>query len=427
MQRSVELLTTIAALLLLSGCGKAPEAPTITGPDSCWANVPVTFRAQSTSQGSKRVAYRFGWGDGSRQKWTDHVPGTQQMSATHTYADAGLYGVTVQAMDENGRESEWSAPHPLLVKYRGVGRPNAPVGPDSGYRNTEYEFATAAEDPTGRKVRIRFDWGDGSISGWGDSVASGATATATHAFSDTGTYMIRAQAKTTEGDTSPWSHARSIAIAPGWETIMFEGFEGSFPGTRWMLIGSPTWGPEDYRKYEGRKSGWCAGSSRSAPGYSKDMYAAMVYGPFSLERADSAVVLFRSWVDTETGYDWFAWLASADGTNWDGYEVSGNFPYWELDTFDLSAVAGIGSLVGEPRVWIAFLFYSDNSVQYDGVYLDSVALMSFSGFGATKSGQAGRTSLPTPAVRPQRARVRPIHIRLAADDRSQLKLERREP
>lgn len=400
---------TATVLLVLLGCAKSPLPPTVEGPDTCWANVPVTFHAQSSGAS---VAYCFGWGDGTRPKWTDYVPGVQKLAATHTFAAPGRYGVAVRAMDENGRESEWSAPHPLLVNYRAPGRPDAPAGPDSGYRNTEYAFATKTADSAGRKVRIRFDWGDGQTSGWSDSMASGVDVSISHVFEDTGSFTVRAQARTTAGDTSAWSFAHTISVAPGWDALMFDDFEGEFPGSRWALAGSPTWGPEDYRCYEGQQSAWCAGSSRNAPGYSKNMYAVMVYGPFSLTDVDSARVLFRDWVDTESDFDFFCWMASADGVNFGGYEVSGNFPYWVPDTFDLDYVPGVGNLVGRSKAWIAFLFYSDNSVQFDGVYVDSVALVTFTGFRNAGSVPMALTRRPVHGVRSSRAGVRPICARL---------------
>lgn len=43
-------------------------------------------------------------------------------------------------------------------------------------------------------------------------------------------------------------------------------------------------------------------------------------------------------------------------------------------TFDLSDVATLGDLRGEPEVWIAFLLQSNGSVTDAGVFLDEVVI-----------------------------------------------------
>jgi len=426
---AIRTAISAAGMLVLLGCAEVPLIPTMEGPDTCSANAPATFSVQSSDPNGRNVAYCLGWGDGTRAKWTDYFPNNQPVEATHTYTGPGVFSVTVRAMDEAGHESDWAPPWFLSVLYRAPGRPSVLAGPDSGYHNTPYEFAAQSTDSAGRKVAIRFDWGDGDTSDWSDSVASGAEVSISHAFMDTGSYIVRAQARSAAGDTSAWSFPHTTSVAVGWDTMMFDGFEGEFPGTRWSLVGSPTWGPEDYRCYEGRKSAWCAGSSRNAPGYSKEMYSAMVYGPFSLAGVDSARVLFTDYVDTEPDFDFFCWLASTDGSNFGGYEVSGNYPYWERDTLDLEYVPGVGRLIGRSRVWIAFVFYSDYSIQFDGAYVDSVALMKFTGF----AGTGLRTSGGAPTARPPRCvlgphgRVRTVQMNLAEPKTNMPVLKRSKP
>jgi hypothetical protein len=44
-------------------------------------------------------------------------------------------------------------------------------------------------------------------------------------------------------------------------------------------------------------------------------------------------------------------------------------------TFDLTEVYTLGSLLGRPQVWIAFVFSSDTSVTYpEGAYVDDIVL-----------------------------------------------------
>jgi hypothetical protein len=97
--------------------------------------------------------------------------------------------------------------------------PNAPAvpsGPASGGVGVTYSFSSSAVDPNGDNVAIRFAWGDGDTSDWSLLMASGDTATAGHAWADTGTYHVKAQAKNLNNAVSDWSGSSDIVISPGW-------------------------------------------------------------------------------------------------------------------------------------------------------------------------------------------------------------------
>ena len=161
-------------------------------------------------------------------------------------------------------------------------------------------------------------------------------------------------------------------------TVFGETFEGSFPGTSWTLYGSPTWNDVDYDKHGGSRSGWCAGSSLSpATGYTDNMDAWMVYGPFSLVDATGASMSFWYKNLSESGSDYFLWLASVDGVNFAGYQISGDQNNWVSQVFDLTNVPTLGDLRGRPQVWVAFAFESNSAVSgptYKGAYVDDVVV-----------------------------------------------------
>ncbi|GEM_PF-7061912 len=157
-----------------------------------------------------------------------------------------------------------------------------------------------------------------------------------------------------------------------------ETFEGVFPGSSWTLYGSPTWDDTSYEKHGGSWSGWCAESSMNpAGGYTNNMNAWMVYGPFSLSDATSARFTFWYKNLSESGWDYFKWGASTNGTSFYGHQVSGNQSTWRSEECDLSAVPTIGNLCGKSQVWIAFWFTSDSSVcgpTYTGAYVDDIVI-----------------------------------------------------
>jgi hypothetical protein len=115
----------------------------------------------------------------------------------------------------------------------------------------------------------------------------------------------------------------------------------------------------------------------------------MVYGPFSLAGANAAIVRFKFWLYTQGDHDYLDWLASTDGQNFGGYQASGNSEGWLSYDLDLADMGQMGSLLGRPQVWIAFVFESDGSTALaEGAYLDDIQLMSCSGGPCTTAGSA---------------------------------------
>ncbi len=80
-------------------------------------------------------------------------------------------------------------------------------GPTTGTRLENLAFSATATDNYGGTCEFRFDWGDNSTSEWATA------ASATHAWSDTGDFAIRAQARSHEtGLESAWSQTISLSI-----------------------------------------------------------------------------------------------------------------------------------------------------------------------------------------------------------------------
>ncbi|MCL5734596.1 MAG: S-layer homology domain-containing protein [Actinobacteria bacterium] len=143
----------------------------------------------------------------------------------------------------------------------------------------------------------------------------------------------------------------------------------------WIVTGSPSWGTTTYRANSGTHSAYCAGSAITAPGpYSYNMNAWMVAGPFDLSQVSSASLDYRLYLNTEANYDWFAAMASTDGTNFLGDGWSGSSGgAWADKSLDLTEWAG------QRSVWVAFVFNSDNTVNLEGAYVDDVRLITNGG------------------------------------------------
>jgi hypothetical protein len=176
-----------------------------------------------------------------------------------------------------------------------------------------------------------------------------------------------------------------LLTAPAVQTVVSEGFEGVFPAGSWITFdnngstgGTVYWNDTSYRSYAGSWSGGCAagGANASPPGgtYANSMDSWMVYGPFSLSDATAATLSFRYWLQSEVGFDYFKYTVSTNGTNFYGYQTSGDSGGWVSGSLDLTAVPTLGNVTGQPSVWIAFIFSSDSSVVYEGAYVDEVLL-----------------------------------------------------
>ena len=174
-----------------------------------------------------------------------------------------------------------------------------------------------------------------------------------------------------------------------WEVLLNESFEVQFPQFNgWQTFNSLGfapyyWAKSNYISNSGTYSGWCCGAHLSgnpdlnpaADTYPDDMKAWMIWGPFDLSDAADAELLFYYWLDTEAGYDFLGIMASDDGSQFYGISTSGNSSGWVgQEEFDLTDVYTLGDLTGDPNVWIAFIFTSDESNGDIGSFLDDIVV-----------------------------------------------------
>lgn len=170
---------------------------------------------------------------------------------------------------------------------------------------------------------------------------------------------------------------------PTSQVLIDEDFENVFPRLPWRVShasGSADvdWGRSDYRAMSERYSIYCAGMGSQAPGAGGPAPASTaswaVIGPFDLSEATSGVLEFDLWLQTEPYRDVFMWLVSIDGQTFNGGARSTNTSGWQRMGVDLANWGSAGSVLGEPQIWIAFVYQSDHSVLFEGAYLDDVLL-----------------------------------------------------
>lgn len=175
-------------------------------------------------------------------------------------------------------------------------------------------------------------------------------------------------------------------VPGGYSTIVGTDFEGSV--SPWVTFdnnggsfGEYYWDKRNCRPYSGSYSGWAVGGGANGSGlgcgsnYPDNADSWMVYGPFSLSGATAADLKFKLWLNTESNYDGVCRTASVNGTNFYGTCTSGNVGSWFDRILDLTSVPTLGSVTGQPNVWIALIFTSDADTNFaEGAYVDEVVL-----------------------------------------------------
>jgi hypothetical protein len=173
---------------------------------------------------------------------------------------------------------------------------------------------------------------------------------------------------------------------PAWSTILWEDFEGQ-PQPGWSFSdknpgvgGEYWWARQGYRAYWGSSySAWAVGGGADGrnlaygANYPDNANSWMLYGPFSLEGAAMAQMRFQFWLNTAGSSDVLCYGASHDMIAFDAYCVDwGTSLDWTPQTLDLGDIGGV-SMLGDPTVWVAFIFQSDGSGNApEGAYVDDV-------------------------------------------------------
>jgi len=90
--------------------------------------------------------------------------------------------------------------------------PIVPSGPSNVKAGETCTYTSITTDSEGDKIFYKFDWGDGSYSGWMGPYASGEMGSASHKWDNKGSYEIKVKAKDEHGDESDWSDPLSVRM-----------------------------------------------------------------------------------------------------------------------------------------------------------------------------------------------------------------------
>jgi hypothetical protein len=210
------------------------------------------------------------------------------------------------------------------------------------------------------------------------------------------------------------SFARSINTpsreTAGWETIISEDFEGTFPG-EWDVFdnddetnGTYFWAKKDCNPNAGSYSAWAVGGGTDGSAltcgsdYPDNARSWMIYGPFSLADATDAEFRFMYWLNSEPSNDVLFAGASDNGTDFYGGFTSGTTD-WTEHIFDLTAVPTLGDLTGEAQVWVVLAFQSNTDTHTsEGAYVDDIEVRKYVADEPTATPTVTPTPTPTPTA-----------------------------
>jgi hypothetical protein len=91
-------------------------------------------------------------------------------------------------------------------------QPSRPDGPTLGIWHAEYSYSSSTTEPDNEQIYYRFDWDDGSNSGWLGPYSSGETVTGSHIWTELGTYNVTVKARDVWGAGSVLSEPLTVVI-----------------------------------------------------------------------------------------------------------------------------------------------------------------------------------------------------------------------
>jgi hypothetical protein len=203
-----------SALTVSIAANNAPTAPSTPSGSTTTGTVGESyqFTTSSTDSDGDQIKYGFDlYGDGSDIHWTDLFDSGITAFAQLKWEKKGTFQLRVKAEDQYGKESSWSGTVSVTMENTAPEIPSKPSGETNGKKDKTYTYTTSTTDPEGHSIYYKFDWGDGTDSGWVGPESSGSTASASHSWSQ-GTYSIKVKAKDLYGEETDWSEPLSVTM-----------------------------------------------------------------------------------------------------------------------------------------------------------------------------------------------------------------------
>lgn len=175
---------------------------------------------------NKAAYYRSQWdepNDGSDQSMKyfftaaitsgEYTQGQAHQYAIHEMYSKGLWDRLYYETFVHG--SLWGNPDLSILTVKISNPPNKPQrpsGPSSGKIQENYSFTSLSIDPDVDDIYYKFDWDDGTDTGWIGPYESGVVVNASHIWETKGTYSVKVKAKDIHGAESDWSDSLVVSV-----------------------------------------------------------------------------------------------------------------------------------------------------------------------------------------------------------------------
>jgi hypothetical protein len=121
----------------------------------------------------------------------------------------GIHTILVMVVDASDNRYQ----HMVRVTIVGAPKkPQTPTGQNQGTAGKEYSYKTTTVDPQGDQVYYKWDWGDGTQSGWLGPYESGDSCESSHSWEKRGEYEIKVIANDKFGKESEWSDPLKVSM-----------------------------------------------------------------------------------------------------------------------------------------------------------------------------------------------------------------------
>jgi hypothetical protein len=205
-----------------------PVTPTTpTGPITGVIGEILEYESTFADPEGDMMSVLFDWGDGTDSGWIGGITnGT--VGKTHSWTANGTYQIKTKARDAFG-DSPWSQSLTLTIGNLPPKKPSIPTGPQTGRISRSYTYTTSTTDPNLDQIYYWFDWDDGTNTNWVGPYDSGQQASASHVWTEQGSYQIKVKCKDVYGAESVWSEPLPIRMPKSTlvTTMFFRFFQAS--------------------------------------------------------------------------------------------------------------------------------------------------------------------------------------------------------
>jgi hypothetical protein len=131
-------------------------------------------------------------------------------TGSNGWTNATYWFTTADAPSSGG----WSPPpEPPQPVNHPPHQPAPPMGPTAVQLGVNYNYSSSSYDRNGDRVRLRFDWDDGSLSNWSAYVVSNASISFTHTWDSLSSYQVKVIAQDENGTLSNWSDPLIVTVS----------------------------------------------------------------------------------------------------------------------------------------------------------------------------------------------------------------------